>query len=238
MDGHAALRDRADELAGHRRELAERARGIAGGLSRVRILAGAELADGLRRLREDSADRLADPDHPRHLAAAVAELGRRYLHRVAELHTALAARTLAGLDTGAPRFTADPWTPPPAAPPRRTRQREGLLLLGAVPVGCGLLRLVWADGPTSPLVAGLAVSVVLAAVCWIVGARRSGARRDRLERWSASVLAEARQALELEHHRRELDVEPQVRGRLVELSARLERQMAAYQRAVRAADRR
>ena len=106
-------------------------------------------------------------------------------------------------------------------------------MLGAVPAGSGLVRLGWRDGPPSPLLAGLVVSAALAAVCWIVGVRRIAARRGRVERWTASVLVELRQALELEHHRRELEVEPRVRGRLVELSARLDRQVAAHQRAVR-----
>lgn len=228
-----ALRRRADELAGHRRELAERARRIPGELSRARVLAGTDLADGLRRLRDDTRTRLSDPDYPDRLAAATSELGTRYLRRVAELHTAVAARTLAGLDTAVPRFTAGRWTPPVTAPPARGRRQEGLIWLGAVPAGYGLIRLGWIGGPPSPVIAGIAVSAALAVACWATRTRRAAARRTRLTRWTAELLADTRQSLEMEYNRRELEVEPQVRGLLVELSARLEQQVAAHERAVR-----
>ncbi|MGI8815880.1 MAG: hypothetical protein ACR2G2_11580 [Pseudonocardia sp.] len=259
-----ALRRRAEELAAHRRELAERPRRLGTELAQARLGASTALTAGLRQLSEDARARLAHPDrgYPELLAVAVVELGERYLCRAEELTTAAAGRALAGLDTTPPALAATDWVPRPdwasrpdwvarpdwasrpdwvppliSPPPDRGRwpADEQVLAVAGLSAGAGLVRLAWIGGPPAPVTAGLAVSAAMAVAWWVTRTRRVAAERARLTQWTSEVLAELRTSLEVAFAERLLELEPRVRAALAELSARLDQQVAAHDRGVRAA---
>ncbi len=197
-------------------ELAGRLSWFADELAQVRTTASSELAQGIRQLRDETRARLEvpDPDYPELLAAAVAELGRRFLRRTHDLTYAAAARTLAGLDTAVPPLIVE-WTPPPISPaPRRDRwsAEERAIAVSSMIGAATLARWPVLVGTLpAPLTAGVSVSLVLGAAWALASTRRSGAERARLRQWTNEVLNDTRSVLESDFTQRLVDARRRMR---------------------------
>ncbi len=241
------LRRRAEELAARRRALAARSGVLRTDLARTRLLAAAELADGLRRLRDDGrgyldrADAAARRDYPDLLAAGVAELGRRHRLRTRALLAGPASRALVGLDPVDPIDPVQPFEArPPAGPGRpppgpRWPAEERLVLFAGASAGVGLVRLAWVAGPLPPGPAvGISVAVSLGVLCWLVGARRAASERARLAHWTHEVLGDTRAGLDAAFAEQALTAERRIRAALEQAATRLDGAVAAHHRSVRA----
>ncbi|MGQ0479425.1 MAG: hypothetical protein ACT4O0_00105 [Pseudonocardia sp.] len=240
-----ALRRRAEGLAVRRRALAGRSGVLRTDLARTRLLAAAELADGLRRLRDDSrchldrADAAARRVYPELLAAGVAELGRRHRLRTRALLAGSASRALAGLvedpvDLRGPVESRSPAAPVRLPPGPRWPAEERLMVFAGMSAVVGLIRLAWAAGPLPPgPTVGISVAVGFGVLCGLVGARRAAGERARLAHWTHEVLGDTRAGLDAAFAEQALAAERRIRAALERAAVRLDAEVTAHHHRVR-----
>jgi hypothetical protein len=192
-----ALRGRREQLTARRLDAtAHWSRRLRTDLAAARLDASAELADGLSRLRAQSAEhlpgagRLDRARFPDRLAGAgdrlAAQLCARFDQRVAALEELVRA------DLGAAPVRATPASPAPRCTPPPSRDRRPGRVLAVVLVSAlyGMARL--AGGGTSGSAPVLLAGAAVAGVGWLEWSRRGGADRDALATWTAELLAELR----------------------------------------------
>lgn len=185
-------------------------------LVQVRTTASTELAQGIRQLRDETRVRLAvpDPRYPDLLAAAVAELGRRYLRRTHDLTYTTAERALSGLDVAVPPLTGG-WEPPALSPPpHRARWSAEERAIAATSVFGAATLARWplmVGALPAPLAAGVSVSLVLGIAWALASTKRAGTERARLQQWTAEVLHDTHSVLESAFTQRLVDAKRRMR---------------------------
>ncbi|MBO0875526.1 MAG: hypothetical protein J2P19_19270 [Pseudonocardia sp.] len=214
-----AMRRRHDELTGRRDALRAEPVRVRADLARLRLGVSSEVADALRRLRDDSrayldtADRAARRAFPELFAAAATELTLRVGARLRGLG-------LSGPDRARPAHR------PRVGASRRRRwvsveDRLTVLLGASGGIGLGrlLLALMPADGTTGVVSVSLAVGLGVGVACWLAGIRRAVAERARLRRWLSEALADLRAGLDSGLSERLLAAE---RGLITDIAGRTE----------------
>lgn len=220
-----AMRRRLDELAARRDALRAESGRVPADLARLRLDLSNEVADALRRLRDDAwayletADRAARRAFPELFTAATTELVVRTSARLKGLG-------LVGTDRAGPAPRS--W-PNASRRGRRTSVEDRLTVLvgasGGIGLGRLLLALVPADGAAGAGAVSLAVGLGVGVACWLAGIRRAVAERTRLRRWVSEALADLRTGLDASLSERLLDAERRlnrgIAGRVGELNAEL-----------------
>lgn len=233
-----AMRRRQEELIARRDALRAEPSRVRAELARLRLDVSNEMAEALRRLRDDArayldtADQAARRAFPELFAAAATELTVRVSARLKGLG-------LVDPDRARPahRLRADI-----PRPRRRVSAEEGLTVLMGVSGGIGLgrllLALVPADGTEGVVAVSLAVGIGVGVACWLAGVRRAVAERARLRRWMSEALADLRAGLDASLAERLLAAERSlvrgVAGRVEELDTELrEHELVALRLAAR-----
>jgi hypothetical protein len=220
-----AMRRRRDELAARRDALRAEPSRVRADLLRLRLTASNEVADALRRLRDDAwayldtADRAARRAFPELFAAAGIELTVRVSARLKGLG-------LVGADRARPARLARAWV---GRRRRRVSVEDRVTVLVGASGGIGLgrlsLMLVPADGAAGVAAVSLAAGLGVGVACWLAGIRRAGAERARLRRWVSQALDDLRAGLDASLSERLLDAERRlyagIAGRVAELDAEL-----------------